>query len=303
MKRFAILLLVATSAVAGDGSVRRTTHPVPNTYIVVLQPDTTSSRQTADALTRQHGGGIMHTFSFVFPGFSAQMPDAIAQRMSADPRVLAVYESGLVTPAETQSPAEWGLDRVDQRPAVVSGAAGSYTYGSAAGSRIYIIDTGVNNHPDLNGKIFASMNFVTVENRVDDCYSHGTYVASKAVGTTVGVAKDAQIVNVRVVPCRGIAPADAYLVAGIDWMIQQVQNAPSQRAVGNISLTVSIPAGQMRNAPVEDAVKRALDFGIPMVLGAGNESTDACNVSPARMGNPANIPNNPSQRSAITVAA
>ncbi len=40
-------------------------------------------------------------------------------------------------------------------------------------------------------------------NSAADCEGHGTHVASTAVGRTVGVAKEARIVAVRVLDCAG----------------------------------------------------------------------------------------------------
>lgn len=37
-----------------------------------------------------------------------------------------------------------------------------------------------------------------------DCYGHGTHVASVAMGRTVGVAKEATAVAVRVLDCEGV---------------------------------------------------------------------------------------------------
>ena len=47
-------------------------------------------------------------------------------------------------------------------------------------------------------------------------------------------------------------------------------------AVANLSIGGSV------SSMVDDAVQAVIDDGITMVVAAGNETQDACNVSPAR---------------------
>ena len=47
------------------------------------------------------------------------------------------------------------------------------------------------------------IDFVDNSASAADCEGHGTHVASTAVGRTVGVAKEAKIVAVRVLDCSG----------------------------------------------------------------------------------------------------
>ncbi|RWS18619.1 hypothetical protein B4U80_12461, partial [Leptotrombidium deliense] len=62
--------------------------------------------------------------------------------------------------------------------------------------------TGVNEHPDLLGRVTFGRNFVPGEAN-DDLNGHGTAVASGAAGTTAGVAKKAQIIAVKVLNAAG----------------------------------------------------------------------------------------------------
>jgi subtilisin family serine protease len=45
--------------------------------------------------------------------------------------------------------------------------------------------------------------FVDDDGDASDCNGHGTHVASSAVGLSVGVAKGANVVGVRVLDCEG----------------------------------------------------------------------------------------------------
>lgn len=50
-----------------------------------------------------------------------------------------------------------------------------------------------------------------------DCDGHGTHVGSTAVGRTVGIAKEASVVAVRVLDCGGSGTVSD-VVAGLDWV-------------------------------------------------------------------------------------
>lgn len=55
--------------------------------------------------------------------------------------------------------------------------------------------------------------------QAEDCDGHGTHVSSTAVGRSVGVAKEAIVVAVRVLNCQG-SGAVSNVVAGLNWVAQ-----------------------------------------------------------------------------------
>ena len=76
----------------------------------------------------------------------------------------------------------WGIDRIDaDTSSTVAGNGG----GAVTNVRVYIIDTGIATHQDLN-KV-AHVNFAGGQN--NDCHGHGTHVAgtSSARDNTVDV--------------------------------------------------------------------------------------------------------------------
>ena len=87
-------------------------------------------------------------------GYAAPMSRAAASAIAAKPNVLSVQPNGVVTKLVTQSPATWGLDRIDQRNLPLSN---SYSYNqTGAGVRAYIIDTGVRlTHANFGGRAMA----------------------------------------------------------------------------------------------------------------------------------------------------
>ncbi|MFF7437379.1 S8 family serine peptidase [Streptomyces sp. NPDC008122] len=182
-------------------------------------------------------------------------------------------------PGDVQTnPPSWGLDRIDQAGLPLDS---SYTYpNTAANVHAYIIDTGIRTtHTDFGGR--ANWGINTTGDGVDeDCQGHGTHVAGTTAGSKYGVAKEAQLVAVKVLNCSGSGTTEG-VIAGIDWV---TANAVKP-AVANMSL------GGARSQAMNDAVARSTAAGITYAVAAGNENADACGVSPA------------SEPSAITVGA
>ena len=105
----------------------------------------------------------------------------------------------------------------------------------------------------------------------DDCHGHGTHVAGTAGGTRYGVAKEVELVAVRVLGCDGRGSWSA-VIAGMDWVASQ----PSGPRVANLSL------GGNPNSAADAAVARLAAAGVTVVVSAGNSNADACSYSPAR---------------------
>ena len=168
----------------------------------------------------------------------------------------------------------WGLSRTSSRDQPNYGSA-TYSYGTndGAGVRVYIHDTSIRTtHQDFGGRAQFGANFVGGSNA--DNHGHGTHCAGTADGGEFGVGKYATLVAVKVLGDNG-SGATSGIVAGLDWMVADVQSR-GVRGVGSMSL------GGGANTALDSAVNSADAANIPVAVAAGNSNGNACNYSPAR---------------------
>ncbi|HSV41729.1 MAG TPA: S8 family serine peptidase [Nocardioidaceae bacterium] len=244
-----------------------------STYLVTLR----STEASPGALAREVGGTLVATYSHVLTGFAVRLPAAAAEALRHDPRVRSVTPDGVVRASGEQVSPPWGLDRIDQQQLPLNGRFG-YPAGSGAGVHVYVVDTGINaDHTEFTGRVGLSRNFVPAflfgvdPNNWDDCNGHGTHVASTAVGTRWGVAKQATVHAVRVLDCGGSGSTSGVIEA-LDWIAANHESP----AVVNMSL------GETARIPELDAATRRLVHSdVAVVVAAGNDGVDACSISPA----------------------
>lgn len=193
---------------------------------------------------------------------------------------LAAISIAVPSSAASQANPPHHLDRIDERARPLDGnfkEAGN----SGAGGTIYIFDTGVNiKHEEFEGRAFAGPDFAESPGSSKygsdkDCYGHGTPVAALAAGRTYGVARAAKIVSVKVAGCDGVM-TNASLSQAVHWV---TRNAPP-RSVVNLSFASAVNLG---SPVVEQDIKDSIKAGVTYVVGAGNNSSDACQASPARI--------------------
>ena len=67
----------------------------------------------------------------------------------------------------------------------------------------YVIDTGIRRtHTEFGGRAAVGIDAIGDGQNTNDCDGHGTHVAGTIGGTTYGVAKDVDLVAVRVLELR-----------------------------------------------------------------------------------------------------
>ncbi|WP_370281161.1 S8 family serine peptidase [Pseudarthrobacter sp. NamE2] len=221
---------------------------------------------------KSQGIAVRRTFSSAVRGAAIKATPAQAAALTRSGRVTAVEVDALVSTSETQKPAPWGLDRIDQQTLPLSGSYGPANSGS--GVSAYVVDTGIYpSHTDFGGRVTAGWTALADGRGSTDCSGHGTHVAGTIGGSVHGVAKSVTLIPVRALACDG-SGYYSDVIAGLEWIVGN--HADGTPAVVNLS--IGGPASSMLDA----AVQKVMDVGITAIVAAGNRTTDACTGSPAR---------------------
>ncbi|MDC5206737.1 S8 family peptidase [Acinetobacter baumannii] len=249
---------------------------IKNQYIVILNKDAGPSKDFAQNIAKQHAGKVLQSYDTVLKGFAIYLPDtagtAFIEAMKKNPQVLSVESDTIVNiDATTQSNPDWGLDRIDQKALPLNSA---YSYlQTGSGTTAYIVDTGIlSSHQEFSGRVLSGYTAISDGNGTTDCNGHGTHVAGTVGGTTYGVAKNVNLVPIRILGCDG-SGASSNVIAGLDWILKNGKKP----AVVNMSL------GGATSSSLDSAVENLYNNGYVMVVAAGNSNTDACTSSPARV--------------------
>jgi serine protease AprX len=194
--------------------------------------------------------------------------DARVSFLAADATVTASgeedrYEKGRAKP----SPA---LDVID--------ATQAWTHASGRGVTVALMDTGIAEHPDLQGSVVARKDFVHDGAVLLDPSGHGTFVAGliAAHGETFrGVAPDAKLVSLRVLDQKGNGSMHGVLAA-FDWLLQ------NRTAMHIQVLNLSFGAPQRSSYHREllaGVVESAWFAGVTVVAAAGNDGPNPRTVA------------------------
>lgn len=109
----------------------------------------------------------------------------------------------------------------------------------------------------------------------DDDHGHGTHCAGTAAGKTFGLAKNANLIAVKVLDKEG-SGSTADIVAGIQFVVSNAKKT-GKPSIGSMSL------GGSADQALDDAVSAAIKAGVLFTIAAGNENVDAGTTSPARV--------------------
>ena len=134
---------------------------------------------------------------------------------------------------------------------------------------IAILDTGVNNHPELQGRLVDGYDYVYQDNDPNDVQGHGTSCAgiAAAMGNNnsgiAGVCWDCSIMPVKVLGDDGYGE-DSIIAAAV----QQI----AANGVDIISMSLG---GGGYNTYLENAISYAVDAGTVVFAASGNDDTNA----------------------------
>jgi len=230
-----------------------------------------------------------------FLGYAAKLSSVGVQLLLKNSKVMYVEEDQTVhlNDCQQETNPDWGLARTNYHN---YDTTQTYTYdyttgATGAGVDAYIIDTGIycENNDFVNKKVgTCTFGYSSVKNILGvvdttDGNGHGTHCAGTVAGQTYGVAKEANLIAVKVMSDQGTG-STSNIVSGINWVAGQVK-ANGRPAVANLSI------GGGYSQANNDAVAGLVGAGVTTAVAAGNDNSDACNYSPA------------SEPLAITVAA
>ncbi len=260
---------------------------IEDRYIVVFDTPSILNVQDAAAmadfatmqgnsLANEYNINVINNFGSALNGVLIKANAKQVNELLNDPKIKYIEQDQMmsispqISASGDQASPTWGIDRIDQRDLPLSN---SYHYDfDGTGVTAYVVDTGVlNGHNEFGGRSSSGYDFIDNDSDTTDCNGHGTHVAGTIGGSTYGVAKNVNIVGVRVLNCSG-SGSNSGVIAGINW----VKNNASGPSVANMSL------GGGASQATDDAVNAAVAAGISFVVAAGNDNSNACNYSPAR---------------------
>lgn len=169
----------------------------------------------------------------------------------------------------------WSVKRIDAQQSWAASGDGQ----GRVDIDVYVID-GPIDHPDLN--VVERVSFLPAE-VAPATPLHGNHVAGILAAEddgdgVVGVAPGARIHSLEVLDASGSSSLSALLDA-VEFVVKRKQEDPDRPLVANMSVGVDLGTTEM-NA-LDEAVEKAVELGVVVVVSAGNGAADAATYSPA----------------------
>ncbi|KAG9074062.1 subtilisin-like serine protease [Ceratobasidium sp. 370] len=260
----------------------------PGSYIVVLK-EKASMKDHKNWIDEERAKLSKRSFKSTFEitndydllnGYSAQLSNDTLAALTKSPDVAMIVQDSRCEGGVTQYNAPWGISRISRLTRLPPGSSihdVNYRYDrktTGPGVDVYVLDTGINTSHDDLGPQRATWGPTFGGYEKADGHGHGTHIAGTIAGRRYGVAKTASVIAVKVLNDANEGWTKD-LIAGVNWATKQAL-ASGRPSVLSISI-ISAP-----NPAVDDAVTRAVEKGIHVVVCAGNNNTDARKFSPAR---------------------
>jgi len=217
-----------------------------------------------------------------FNGFAGVFNTEQLNKLRASDLVEYIEEDGIFTIQATQTNAPWGISRVSSSGRLPSGSSVSalnytYVYPDAyqgQGVDIYVVDTGINlSHTEFGGR--AKWGWSGSGLATTDDHGHGTHVSGTAAGARYGIAKQANLIAVKVLDSAGSGTL-ANVIGGFDYA-RTAAASTGRPSIASASL------GGGASTSIDQAVASLVSSGVVAVIAAGNSNVDAGSTSPARV--------------------
>jgi serine protease AprX len=260
-------------------------HPVQPVQVIVQKA---GAGGAPEQQTRALGGRVTQDLHLIH-AFAAELPASAVPALAAAPGIRWISLDAPVTESASTATVD-AAALVSAYPQAVHASdlwnAAPALQGQGIG--VAVVDSGINRgHPDLSGsRVVAQAKFNSETSSMADQNGHGTHIAgiiagngTASQGAYVGVAPQANLINVKVSDDQGAASASD-LVAGLQWINDN--KARYNIRVVNISLNSSVVQSYHVD-PIDAAVEILWFNGIVVVASAGNNST-------AKLSAPANDP-------------
>lgn len=150
--------------------------------------------------------------------------------------------------------------------------------------RVAILDTGIGNHPDFEGRIDAFYDFLHGAKSAYDDSGHGTHVAGCIGGSGMasggmyrGISPYCHLVVGKVLDQNGDGNMED-MKKGIEWVLDKKDKYHIR--VLNISIGIGQIENEGRMQELLEAVDRAWESGLVVVCAAGNMGPEPMTISP-----------------------
>ena len=207
------------------------------------------------------------------------------QRSDAEKAALTTNANYPISCPETQTATNPSWGHLTQSMDLLNswGPDGKWEFSSGWGSGItvFVLDAGVRcTHAELAGRCTNGPSFTKGDLTTKDVTGHGTHAASMIAGKTLGIARSATIVSLKVVESvqKGSTSEVMKALAYINDQLDGIIDNP-------VVVYLSFSAGpSANNTALHDAIVGLTMYGtingMAIVLPAGNQNEDACNHKP-----------------------
>ncbi|KAF2154494.1 alkaline protease [Myriangium duriaei CBS 260.36] len=240
-------------------------------------PKTLSSRAATSSTSDKQFEGVSHHYEMIgFHAYAGHFDASVITQLKGHADVANVEADQIWTTSAIteQQNTVYGLGLISHRgtdqPTVYAydASAGRGTYG-------YVVDSGINDkHFEFGGR--ASLGYNAVKGAPgEDLDGHGTHVSGLMCSKTYGVAKQCNIVMVKVLDYgQGIM---SEILDGYRWAVNDITRKRRQaKAVINVSISGGF------SSAFNQAVNSAYDNGILTTISSGNNNKEASQRFPSR---------------------